>query len=79
MKTMSYRVVLEWDEEGKAWNVTVPALPGCFTFGSTRDEALERAQEAIAGHLEALREVGEHVPQGPGQASVETVQIAASQ
>ncbi len=79
METISYQVVLEWDEEGKAWNVTVPALPGCYTFGSTRSEALERAQEAIAGHLDALREIGERVPQGPGQATVETVKIAVSQ
>ena len=75
---VTYRVVLEWDDDGKAWNVTVPALPGCFTFGKTRAEALERAKEAIAGHLMALREVGEQMPQGPGEASVETVQVAVS-
>ncbi len=64
METISYQVVLEWDEEGKAWNVAVPALPGCYTFGSTRSEALERAQEAIAGYLGALREIGERVATG---------------
>jgi predicted RNase H-like HicB family nuclease len=54
--------VFEWDQEGKAWNVTVPALAGCYTFGSIRSEALERTQEAIAGHLEALRDVGVQMP-----------------
>lgn len=62
MRTISYQVVFEWDEEGKAWNVTVPALPGGYTFGSIRSEALERTQEAIAGHLEALRDVGVQMP-----------------
>jgi hypothetical protein len=29
-----------------------------------REEALERAQEAITGHIEALKLIGEPVPQG---------------
>ncbi len=76
--TVTYRVVLEWDEDSRAWSVTVPALPGCFTFGATRAEAMERAEEAISGHLEALRDIGELMPRGPGEASVETVQVAVS-
>lgn len=36
--------------------------PGCFTQGATRDEALERAEEAIAGHVEALEARGYPVP-----------------
>ena len=79
VKTVSCQVVLAWDEAGKAWNATAPALPGCYTLGSNRAKALERAQEAIAGHLEALRDVGGRVPLPPGQATVETVKIAVSQ
>jgi predicted RNase H-like HicB family nuclease len=37
-------------------------LPGCFTQGRTVDEALVRAREAIAGHLAALRDLGEPIP-----------------
>jgi predicted RNase H-like HicB family nuclease len=61
----TYRVVLEWDDEdpeNTGWAVTVPALPGCFTQGDTVAEALERAQEAIAGYLEALAKRGDAIP-----------------
>jgi len=42
------------DEEGN-FCVEVPSLPGCFTFGSTVDEAIARASEAILGYLEAQK------------------------
>ena len=60
---MKYSVILEWDEEGKGYSVTVPALPGCVTQGRTRAEALENAKEAILGYIEALKKAGEPIPQ----------------
>ncbi len=59
-----FKVILQWDREGQVYAVFVPALPGCVTQGKTRKEALERAQEAIAGHIEAFKDIGEPVPQG---------------
>ena len=61
--------------------ISIPSFPRgkMLYLRESRSEALESAQEAIAGHLEALRDVGERVPQGPGQATVETVTIAVSQ
>ncbi|TDA69683.1 MAG: type II toxin-antitoxin system HicB family antitoxin [Clostridia bacterium] len=59
-----FKVVLEWDREGNAYHVSVPALPGCFTYGRTREEALQRAREAIQGHLKGLKLIGEPVPEG---------------
>jgi antitoxin HicB len=44
--------------------VTVPALPGCLTWGETPEEAIVNAREAIAGHVAALRDLGEPVPPG---------------
>ncbi|MGH2533491.1 MAG: type II toxin-antitoxin system HicB family antitoxin [Thermomicrobiales bacterium] len=49
---MRFVVVLEPDEEVGGYNVTVPALPGCFTQGETVDQSLERARDAIAVYLE---------------------------
>lgn len=49
---MDFDVVLEEDEDG-VWIVSVPALPGCFTQGDTREAALEHAKEAISLHLES--------------------------
>lgn len=46
-----YTVVLVPDPDGRAWNVSVPALPGCFTWGETVEEALGRARNAIAGWI----------------------------
>lgn len=59
-----FKVILTWDNETQVYVVTVPALPGCVTQGKDREEALERAQEAITGHIEALKLIGEPVPQG---------------
>lgn len=59
-----FKLVLEWDSEEKVYAVTVPALPGCVTQGKNREDALERAHEAIAGHIEALKIIGQPVPQG---------------
>jgi antitoxin HicB len=57
-----YTVILEPQPEG-GYTVTVPALPGCITEGDTVEEALAMAQEAIAGHILALQDIGELVPQ----------------
>ncbi|BCV20953.1 type II toxin-antitoxin system HicB family antitoxin [Moorella sp. Hama-1] len=59
-----FKVILEWDREANAYHVSVPALPGCFTYGHTRVVALERAQEAIRGHIKGLKLIGEPVPEG---------------
>jgi antitoxin HicB len=57
-KTMKFYVVLEPAEEG-GFNVTVPALDGCFTEGETEEEALQNAREAILCYLEGLEKVNE--------------------
>ena len=56
MPKKTFKVELEWDDEGPGYVVRVPELPGCFTQGETVEEALENAREAIAGHLAALRQ-----------------------
>ena len=57
-----YTVLLERGETEDVWVATVPALPGCATQGATMDEVLARAQEAVEGHVESLRALGEPVP-----------------
>ncbi|MCX5684250.1 MAG: type II toxin-antitoxin system HicB family antitoxin [Planctomycetota bacterium] len=61
---MNFPIVIHKDR-GSDYGVTVPDLPGCFTAGSTLDEALAMAQEAIELHLEGLIEQGQAVPR-PG-------------
>jgi len=55
---MKFNVVLEPAEEG-GFNVTVPALDGCFTQGETEDEALKNAKEAILCYLEGLEKLNQ--------------------
>lgn len=58
---LRFEVILDKNESG-GFTVTVPALSGCITQGKDRKEALERAQEAIEGFLEALGIEGLPVP-----------------
>jgi len=55
---MKFNVILEPAEEG-GFNVSVPALDGCFTQGQTEEEALKNAKEAILCYLEGLEKVNE--------------------
>ena len=55
---MKFNVVLEEAEEG-GYNVSVPALDGCFTQGDTEKEALENAHEAILCYIEGLEKLNQ--------------------
>ena len=50
---MKLHVHIEQDEAGY-FMAEVPALPGCLSQGSTREEAVSNIQEAIAGWLEVM-------------------------
>jgi predicted RNase H-like HicB family nuclease len=61
MSLMEYTVILEPADDG-TFSVYVPDLPGCVSTGTTREEAIESIREAIQGHIQTLRELGEVVP-----------------
>ena len=61
---MNFPIVIHKDKFSD-YGVTVPDLPGCFSAGSTIEEALEMAREAIELHLEGLMEEGGAIPE-PG-------------
>jgi predicted RNase H-like HicB family nuclease len=44
-----YTIILEPNYPEEGYTVRAPALPGCITYGRTREEALLRAKEAIEG------------------------------
>ena len=58
---MRYRIVIEEDEDG-VFVAECPALHGCISQGTTREEALENIQDAIKGYLESLKKHKEPVP-----------------
>jgi antitoxin HicB len=57
----TYKIHLHKEAEG-GFTVSVPALPGCITYGEDLDEAIAMAKEAIGLYVEELRERGEIVP-----------------
>jgi len=61
MKPLTYRIRLTKEPEG-GYTVTVPALPGCVTFGGTVEEAIDMAREAIELYIESLQAHGEEIP-----------------
>ncbi|HUT55123.1 MAG TPA: type II toxin-antitoxin system HicB family antitoxin [bacterium] len=58
---MKLHVRIEKDEAGY-FVAEVPALPGCFSQGRSREEAIENIQEAIAGWLEVMESRQEEHP-----------------
>ena len=63
MKQLEYTVILEPDDDGMGYTVTVPALPGCISEGDTMEEALENVQDALWGCLAAARELNLPIPE----------------
>jgi antitoxin HicB len=58
-----YIVVIEPDEEEPhRYNVRVPALPGCLTYGESVEDALGNPVEAIQCYVVVLIGAGEPVP-----------------
>ncbi len=54
---MLFNVTLDRDEDG-VWVIECPSIPGCFSQGQTREEALENIKDAIKGCLEVRAELG---------------------
>ena len=60
----TYRVILEPEPDGSAYNVVVPAFPTAHTFGTTQAEALTNAREIIELEIEDRAARGEPIPAG---------------
>jgi predicted RNase H-like HicB family nuclease len=50
---MTYTVVFDYDPEEHVYNVSVPSLPGCYTWGKTKALAMKHAKEMIRTFLDA--------------------------
>lgn len=68
---MKYAIVIE--KGASSFGAYVPDLPGCVAAGETQQEVAEMIRDAIAFHLEGLREEGLPVPEP--NALVETVEV----
>jgi predicted RNase H-like HicB family nuclease len=52
---MKYKIALRKSEEG--YSVSVPGLPGCWSQGTTEEEAIRNIQDAIQEYLAARDEL----------------------
>jgi antitoxin HicB len=73
MKSYSFRTIIEKD--GKKYHGSVPALPGCHTYGKTIEETKRNLNEAIEGYLVSCVKHGDTIPTDSGLQSIETVHI----
>ena len=72
---MRYAVVIE-KAEGN-YSAYVPDLPGCIATGATVSEVESEIREAIAFHIEGMREDGIAIPPGKSQVEYVDVELAA--
>ena len=68
---MKYAVVIE--KARNNYSAYIPDLPGCVATGKTRTEVARQIREAIAFHLEGLREDGIPIPEA--ETSMEVVEV----
>jgi predicted RNase H-like HicB family nuclease len=71
---MRYAVIVEEGEN--SFGAYVPDLPGCVAVAETKEEVLELIHEAVAFHIEGLREDGQPVPEP--SSSIEYIEIRAA-
>jgi predicted RNase H-like HicB family nuclease len=68
---MDHYIALIRKEPDTEYGVDFPDFPGCISAGDTLEEAFANAAEALAAHIEIMRDEGEAVP--PPTATIEDV------
>lgn len=68
---MDYLVVIEHGPS--SFGAYVPDLPGCIAVGETRQEVEILIREAIAFHIEGLREDGQPLPEPSSTSQVVSI------
>ena len=61
MTTYVFKATLQEEDDGR-WSAWVETLPGCTTWGYTREEALDGLHEATELYLECMLEHGDPIP-----------------
>ena len=73
MSVRRYPVVIEQTTTG--YSAYSPDVDGCAAVGDTEEETRRNFQDALAVHFEAMREIGEPIPEP--HTSVDYVEVAA--
>jgi predicted RNase H-like HicB family nuclease len=62
-----YETIIYWSEEDQSFIADVPELPGCMAHGTSPDDALTNAHEAMRLWMDTAREFGDPIPQPKGR------------
>jgi predicted RNase H-like HicB family nuclease len=63
MKSYVFQAELVEEEDGR-WSAGVPALPGCATWGDTKEGALRNLHDAVEAYLRDVEGAGAEIPNG---------------
>jgi len=61
VKSYIFQVELVQEEDGR-WSAGVPTLPGCATWGNSKEEALDNIHDAVEAYLHAVKNAGKRIP-----------------
>jgi predicted RNase H-like HicB family nuclease len=75
MTERQYLIVIE-GADGANYSAYAPDLPGCVATGATREEVESEMRDAIAFHIEGLRDAGQPIPE-PSPLTATYVKVAA--
>jgi predicted RNase H-like HicB family nuclease len=62
VKTYIFQVEVEQEEDGH-WSAWIEALPGCATWGYTKEEAVRNIHDAVEAYVASMRKAGDVIPQ----------------
>lgn len=57
---MEFPIAIHKDD-GSVYGVTVPDIPGCFSWGETIEDAIRNARQAVTSHIETMVEHGQDI------------------
>jgi predicted RNase H-like HicB family nuclease len=72
MSERRYPIIIEQTSTG--YSAYSPDVAGCAAIGDTKEEARSNFQDALSAHFEAMREIGELIPEP--NTSVDYVEVA---
>jgi predicted RNase H-like HicB family nuclease len=75
MTERRYLIVIE-GAASENYSAYAPDLPGCVATGATMEEVEREMHDAIAFHLEGLRDAGQPIPE-PSDLTATYVDVAA--
>lgn len=60
-KTYFFRAAIAQEDDGR-WSAWIDALPGCATWGYTKEEALRNLRDAVEAYIQDMQKAGEDIP-----------------